>query len=119
VGFNGIDNYLEVDKFNESVTGNLAIEAIVRPSFSKSTSSIVSWTGPQSFVLFRSARNEWYVAHFDGKTPRRIVASQSSLPGVTKKFAAVWDGNQLSLHVNGKPIGVYPIEYEMIPAPSK
>ena len=117
--FNGSDSFVEVDNFNESMAGYVAIEAIVRPSFSKGTSSIVSWTGPQSFVLFRSADNEWGVAYFDGITSRLILAAQPSAPGVAEMVAAVWDGKQLSLSVNGKPIAVQPLEYEMIPAPRK
>jgi serine/threonine protein kinase len=117
--FNGLDNYLEVEKFDEPITGNVAIEAIVRPNYSNKSSSIVSWTGQQSFVLFRSANREWGAAYFDGVTPRLIVASLSSRPGLTQMVAAVWDGSQLSLYVDGKAIESYPIDYEMIPAPNK
>ncbi len=117
--FNGVDNYVEVDHFDEPITGHVAIEAIVRPNFSNSTSSVVSWTGPQCFVLFRSVGNEWGAAYFDGVTARLIVATHSTRPGTNQLVAAMWDGEQLSLYIDGEPIQSYPIEYEMIPAPNK
>ena len=117
--FNGVDSFVEVEKFNESIVGYVAIEAIVRPNYSSGTSSIVSWTGPQSLVLFRSAGNAWGVAYFDGTSPHLIIASQPSRPGVEEMVAAVWDGEQLSLHVNGKPIEVQRLEYEMVSSPRK
>ena len=119
LNFNGTDSYVEVEKFNESVAGYVAIEAYVRPRFMKGTSSLVSWTGPKSFVLFRSEGNEWGVAYFDGNTPRLILASHASRPGVAELVAAVWDGTQLSLHINGKEVEVQPLIYDMVPAPRK
>jgi serine/threonine protein kinase len=117
--FNGQDNYVEVDNFDEQIVGYVAIEAIVRPYFSKSPTNLVSWTGSQSFVLFRSAGNEWGAAYFDGVTERLILASHSTRPGTMQMVAATWDGTELKLYVDGEPVETYQIQYDMIPAPNK
>jgi Concanavalin A-like lectin/glucanases superfamily len=118
--FNGLDSYVEVNDFDEPITGHVAIEAIVRHNYLNSPSNIVTWAGQQSFVLFRTKDNEWGAAYFDGVTrPRLEVASHSTLPRTVQMVAAVWDGSKLSLYVNGELIESYPIDYEMIPAPNK
>lgn len=116
ISFNGVDRYVDVADFNEEIRGWVAIEAVVTPDIQYEAANIVTWSGEKSFVLFRGQSRNWGIAFFDGTRSHLVLSNEEFRPGQTRLVAGLWDGDQLSLFIDGQPIPVRAIEYRMVPA---
>ncbi len=117
--FDGINDYFEVPDFTESASGHVAIEAWVRTRSNSKPSNIVTWSGSKCLTLFRSSNEEWGVAYFDGQISHLEVSTQRSSPGQTQLVAALCNGQELSLFIDGENIPTRPIDYVLVPSDAR
>ncbi|HSG71056.1 MAG TPA: protein kinase, partial [Planctomycetaceae bacterium] len=107
--FNGQDQYAEIpdlDLQNFPLDVPLTIEAKVCPDSFQKLGDVLSWLGPNWIRICQltdmNEQNCWVVARRIDDRSVIISAPQTVRPGEWVDLAAVWDGREFTLFVDGK-----------------
>lgn len=114
--FNGNSAYVAVSPFVPPTGRCLALEADLVPGPPAGPSNAVTWTGAKTLVLFRSASNNWGVAHFDGRNSHLVMTRQMVVEGQRVRLAGVWSDSGLAVFLNGERVPVEPVAYDLFPS---
>eukprot|EP00913_Durusdinium_trenchii_P008904 g8370.t1 len=103
LSFDGMSHYVEVESLKLDaypVSQPLTIEAFVTLR-QPNTSNVVSWLGPSWIALFHAA-GDWGAARLVSRNTGLWRRADSAQLGKRTHIAAVWDGKQFQLFLDGK-----------------
>lgn len=99
--FDGRSSYVAVPTLVPDPTKPVTLEVICEVDEFR-TSNMISWLGPDWMALFLMDDGRFGVGRLDGAQPRLIRAETRAQTGQTYHVAGQWDGNDLSLFINGE-----------------
>ncbi len=99
--FDGQSSYVAVPTLVPDPTKPVTLEVICEVDQFR-TSNMISWLGPDWMALFLTDDGRFGVGRLDGPMPRLIRSEVRAQTGRTYHVAGQWDGNELSLFINGE-----------------
>ncbi len=104
VVFDGLSAYASVRDFDVPINGPAMIEALVTPDRCPAPANVATWTGEKILVLFVAPHRRWGIAlRHNGKSQLHI-ANESFVDREACLVAALWDGQQAKLFVDGERV---------------
>lgn len=113
--FDGQSSYLAVRNLEPTADATYTIELFAQPHSEPSSqpANLISWLGPNWMAIYLDGRQRWGVARLWQGQSRLIATRTPATLGQKVHVAGVFDGSDLRIFVNGKPIATDIVKFPL------
>jgi serine/threonine protein kinase len=110
--FNGANSFLVVRDLLPERGASYTLEAVVRVQQFR-TSNLISWLGPDWMAVYLDNSGRWGLARRWNSSSVLVAATQPVLLNETTHVAGVFDGETMTMFINGRNVELAPVAFSL------
>ena len=110
--FNGANSFVAIRDLLPERGASYTLEAVVRVQQFR-TSNVISWLGPDWMAVYVDNSGRWGLARQWNSSSVLVAATQPATLNETTHVAGVFDGETLTLFINGQPVDLAPVTFSL------
>jgi serine/threonine protein kinase len=110
--FNGVNSFVVIRDLLPERGASYTLEAVARVRQFR-TSNVISWLGPDWMAMYLDNSGRWGLARRWNSSSVLVAATRPSAINETTHVAGVFDGETLTLFVNGEKVELAPVAFSL------